>query len=447
MGAGKSILIAELCYLARLSRNETIVVSTPRVSLVEQLSATIAQRCGEENVGRYYTHAHEADCQIVVACTDSLQKLAAEMTLRDLICPLWIADECHRTETRTAIEANEALKPERLIGFTATPYRAASRESLSLYEREVYTYGAADALRDGVVVPWRVVSWNGTRVSVDDACVDMCRRGAQIGPGVVNAMTIDDAVAFAEILCEAGVRAAPVHSKLSREQTTMRIEALERGDRDVLVHVSMLQEGIDLPWLRWLCLRRPVGSKVRFAQEVGRVLRAHVGKAAAVIYDPHDLFGTFKLEYEALLGMDFTEPEDDRPRAVREADTWAQQLELWLRSALAGEWVTPLDEVSAYLRELTCALEMGGHMERLVASKSWRYLPASSRQRQLMTELLRGAKKTHIQKVPVRHRRALRAASMCAVRGELKRGQASDLISVLMTIRQSRGWPSMEVGR
>jgi hypothetical protein len=63
----------------------------------------------------------------------------------------------------------------------------------------------------------------------------------------------------------------------------------------------MLQEGVDLPWLRWLCLRRPAASRVRFAQEVGRVLRAAPGKAEAVIFDPHDLFASHALSYEAVL--------------------------------------------------------------------------------------------------------------------------------------------------
>ena len=86
---------------------------------------------------------------------------------------------------------------------------------------------------------------------------------------------------------------------------------LKKGSLKCLVHVSLLAEGVDLPWLQWLCLRRPVGSRVRFVQEVGRVLRAHPGKEVAHIIDPHDLFGVHTLHNPEKLGEALTREEKD----------------------------------------------------------------------------------------------------------------------------------------
>jgi len=443
MGAGKSVLIAELCALAEVDGDDVLVVSCPTRDLVRQLAKTIGERIGASHVGQFYTSSKDVTQRVIVVCMPSMAALHKALAASGRRCSLWIADECHRTESVTAIDAKELIRPRQMIGFTATPYRSETGKGLSLYDREVYSYGVAEAVRDAVVVPWRVVSWTGGHVAMDEACVDMCRRGTQIGPGVVNALTIDDATTFAEILRESGLRAAPVHSNLSARQVACRIDSLERGELEVVVHVSMLKEGIDMPWLRWMCLRRPVSSRVRFAQEVGRCLRAFGGKSEAVIYDPNDLFGTFKLSYDAVLGGDFEPELDEDAQPSKKADVWAMQLELWLRSALAGEWVSPLTDVAAYLREMTCALEMSGAVERFVAPKQWRDRQMTDKQKGLLSRIFKSLKPTHVRRVPAVHRKALKAACHCAVRHEMSRGQASDLIGTLIAIRKHRGWPDM----
>jgi len=56
MGAGKSVLIAELVFqaLQKLHPDYKVVVVAPRQALIRQLASTISFRCGVENVGVYY---------------------------------------------------------------------------------------------------------------------------------------------------------------------------------------------------------------------------------------------------------------------------------------------------------------------------------------------------------------------------------------------------------
>jgi len=299
MGAGKSVLLSEVCAQAILGVNDCIVVTTSSVKLVEQLHGDLAGRIGGRRVGRYYTHAKETSCQVIVACIDSAERLAALLKEQGRRVALWIADEAHRTESVGIHRAHEAMSPHASLGFTATPYRSRKSEEISLFRTMVFEYSPTDGLADGVILPWRVVPWAGDEVPLDQACVEMI--SSADGPGVANASSVDDAEAFSAILNASGIVSMPIHSYLDRREQNERLESLRTGRVRCLVHVAMLQEGVDLPWLRWLCLRRNTTSRVRFAQEVGRVLRCYPGKTEGVIFDPLDLFATLKLNYAAVL--------------------------------------------------------------------------------------------------------------------------------------------------
>jgi superfamily II DNA or RNA helicase len=305
MGAGKSILIAELVYqgLKKLRPDMKIVVVAPRQALIRQLSKTISVRCGEDQVGMYYADQKDTNKNVIVTTFVSAPTIA-RMTKVSML----VGDEVHGTEAEHFKSCYDTLDPACAIGFTATPYRANEKESLSLWDEVVYRYSAADALSDRVIVPWELVHWDGTGSSDTD---DVCHRliAKQAGPGVVSALNIDDAESYAGYLNRYGIRASAIHSKMGRKQREHLLAMLEKGSLKCLVHVSLLAEGVDMPWLQWLCLRRPVGSRVRFVQEVGRVLRAHPGKELAYILDPHDLFGMHCLSNPERLGEVLTREE------------------------------------------------------------------------------------------------------------------------------------------
>lgn len=437
MGAGKSILLAELAAMAELEDDEVVVVTTSSRALVVQLAQDLIERINAWEVGQYYSDSKQADRRYVVCCLPSAPKLAGVLAAMGRRCALWIADEAHRTECAGMLEAHQVLAPQRSVGFTATPFRARKTEELSLFSDLVYKYGAVEALRDGVVCRWQVEPWTGDDVDVDDACVEMCGRGVdEHGPGVVNARNIADAEAFRDRLGEAGYAVDVVHSRRGAIANERSIRQLERGELEILVHVSMLQEGVNLPWLRWLCLRRPVGSRVRFAQEVGRVLRTHPGKERAIIYDPLDLFAEHSLTEEAVLaGMG--EAPGEAPAA------WSARSDAAAQSVinLGVEEDTParvLDVITAYLRRATLDLEAEGHIERKVASRKWRKLPATSSQARFARQMMERCR-PHVDRMPLEHRAAMREA--CRTAHAMDRGQASDLIDVLKAIAEHRGWP------
>ena len=440
MGSGKSVLIAEVCKRT----SSRVVVTVPTVSLVEQLSTTIAVRCGADAVGRYYTHASDTECRVTVVCLPSLTRYV-EVTAH-LPPPLWIADEAHRTEADQCVAAFDSLAPHAALGVTATPFRADESERLSLWDSLAYEYTAADALRDGVVVPFRVQLWDGKGTNdLDAVCLRLIRKHAQ-GPGLVNARNIEDAEAHAAWLSERGVSAVAVHSGLDRDEIAARLERLRVGELACVVHVSMLQEGVDLPWLRWLCMRRPVRSRVRFVQEVGRVLRAHEGKTRAELLDPHDLFDSFGLTYQAILAGDTKPPKAD---ADPLADEVAACLGIdpdvpefpWAPLEQAKARARRLKPVRRYVRRLYLALLAEGVIEERISSTHWRSKAPSDKQLGAIGWMCGGmARDTAI---PLPHRKALAVVRDNAA--DLKRGDVSDLLSIgaAMKQRKRRGdpWP------
>lgn len=412
MGSGKSRVISEIC---QSYPDKSIVISTPTVALVEQLSEQI------EEAGMWYTHA-KAHRRVTVVCNPSLEDLASTHPGPDL----WIADEVHRTESKQILKAQKLLNPAQSLGFTATPFLSDTKRSLSLWQGCLLTYSATDAVRDKVVVPWFIDTGSfGEHTFIDDACTQMI--SSSEGPGIVNAISIQDATDYSSQLCQAGIPSSPIDSSMPRSQRRQILEDLRLGKLRVVVHVALLTEGVDLPWLRWICLRRDVSSRVRFVQEVGRVLRAYPGKEVATIYDPRGITGELRLDYLSCLGG-ISVDAIEKPRSTKVSD---------LPAMVVDGWISPTHPISRYLRMVATYLESVGHISKPLTCGPWRKMPSTARQHEVIENMkffnsLSGA--------PDHHKRAIRKAmSVCR---EQDRGFCSDLVSVLMAqADHQHGWP------
>lgn len=448
-GAGKSIFLAALLDQWRAAHpqasDETIVVTTPTRKLVEQLSDTLTENLGGvSEVGRYYTRAKQHARPIVVCCNPSVPMLAQQLQEAGKRVSIWIADEAHRTESDGMKGASDdegseeggqriaaALDADRRIGLTATPFRSDADERISLFDSVIYRYSPADALRDGVIVPWRIVGWGEERedTPVDEAVLAMIRElgdRATRGPGVVNATSIEDAEGYVAYLGARGIVARPIHSRLTRGVQEQAIAELRDGALDCLVHVSMLVEGVDFPWLRWLGLRRPVGARVRFIQEVGRVLRSYPGKSEAVLLDPHDLFGAFHLSYSEALGWAEPEEESAEDMEAREEreDCDAEDKEPdVVRAARTGA-------LGRYVRQIYLALVAEGIATEDAPARgsAWRGEAPSERQISALAKMGGIARRLASEHEAV----VRRIAETPAI---VTRGIASDLMSLLVGLR------------
>jgi hypothetical protein len=138
------------------------------------------------------------------------------------------------------------------LGLTATPFRANEEESLSLWERApLLLWAGAEALADGVVVPFTVEPWRGGEATMDDACAWMIQEAVQQGwaPLVVDADSIQDAELFAKRVSarKRGSARRPSTPGWGAARSRSAIERLVKGQLDALVHVALLKGGRQHP--------------------------------------------------------------------------------------------------------------------------------------------------------------------------------------------------------
>jgi superfamily II DNA or RNA helicase len=245
-GSGKSALISSLCA----STEGRILITVPTQHLVHQLSKDLQSKICPSEIGLYYQSKKDISKRITICTLQSLPLIVQENLFERP--SLWIADECHRTETEIIKQSVIKMFPKTAIGFTATAFRASKKEELSLWTDVIYIYTIQNATKDGILVPFEIIPWNKQageldECELDDAAIEMIKErqlDPLVGPGMVNATSIEHAKAFSDRLCKEGIPSAAIHSKLYSFEKEERLESLKLGKYKALVHVSMLAEGI-----------------------------------------------------------------------------------------------------------------------------------------------------------------------------------------------------------
>ena len=453
-GSGKSKLMAQMAACCHLEPNECVVVSTSSIFLVEQLEETFRERLdnsafmsGPSSVGCFYMHGKNTTAPVIITCTPSLPELAKRLGAAGRKCALWIGDEIQKSAAPTIMTGHSILSPAASCGYSATPFRAKWKESLTLFQQQIIDYTAEEAIRDGVVVECIPVFWQGGEGDLDSVCIDLTALAS--GPGMYNSVSIQDAEMFNLKLIDNGIISQTIHSHMSKAERKKRLEDLRTGRLQALVHCSLLQEGCDLPWLRWLCMRRPVGSRVRFVQEIGRVVRSYTDpitgdkKTCAFIYDPHGLFQDFSLTYKEVLGGVVDEPDEDEEKPIKLSEKKKKQMEQLvyevmkeLVSVKAGRKPLSFTPIAAYLMEITTAFDLCKLIKSKLANREWRRLPSSPKQAEAIKKM---AFNTNKAVVPKLHQKPLEMLTDFVP--QLSRGLAADLFDIQVSLAEFKKWP------
>lgn len=424
MGAGKARLIVEMCSKFGADNiqagNGNICVSAPTEALVEQLYADL--HSAGLDVGRYYGRHKDPLRQILVVCYPSIAALVEAYPGKQW---LWIVDECHLTTSDMMLEAKQLLDPYWRIGLTATPFRSGSKK-LSLWSDVVYSYGMGRALEEGVLVPWETVHPDVGNRDLDEVCLEMLAEHKPMGGGIIGAKSIEDAELFSETLRSIGWETAPIHSGLPTTEKVRRLDDLKSGALQALVHVDMLTTGVNIPWLRWLMLRRRYTSRTSFLQFFGRGLRSSPGKTSVTIFDPWMQLQAFSLEYAAQLGENRIALKADAPPEDEEQWTLIDLPPFVAREKIPH--VTAQRAASAWCRALLHAAQAArvAAPSEWDADSEWRTKPASDKQRAYLDKISGSTR--HLPKGDCREG----AKRLMASSGALTSGAASDLTSVLM---------------
>ncbi|MEO8555644.1 MAG: DEAD/DEAH box helicase [Actinomycetota bacterium] len=264
----------------------------------------------------------------------------------------------------------EAFEPAaRRLGLTGTPFRSdTSPIPFVRYElgadairrsKADYTYGYAEALRDGVVRPvlflayggsmrwrtkagdeisarlgepmtkdataqaWRTAldakgEWIPSVLSAADKRLTEVRRGVPDAGGLVIASNQTQARAYAKILHGiSGERPVVVLSDYAG--SSGKIEEFAEGNQRWMVAVRMVSEGVDVPRLCVGVYATSTSTPLYFAQAVGRFVRARRRGETASIFLPSV---PAILEHAARL-------EDERDHALDRVRTPGDEISIW----------------------------------------------------------------------------------------------------------------------
>ena len=242
-----------------------------------------------------------------------------------------IVDEAHHSPAETYRKAIEHFSPQFLLGMTATPERMDDADLAEIFGETVFEYRLESAIKDGWLsdVEYRVktdeiqnldtILDSGKKFSLaqlnrevfapkrDEEIVRIIREeiSEKDNPTmVIFCQTIAHAEKFAELMGDAVV----IHSGLSNDAITKRLEGFRSGSIKTVCAVDMLNEGIDVPRTDVIVFLRVTQSKIVFTQQLGRGLRRADGKDKVLVLDfvstadRLDMLFQFEREFKSTVG-------------------------------------------------------------------------------------------------------------------------------------------------
>lgn len=302
-GGGKMVLAASVIRTATVP----VLFVAHRLELIDQCVAQLAA-LGITNVGVMRADDERTDPNAATQIA-SIQTLARR---KKPPAGLVLIDECHRSASDSYTDLIfEHYREAIILGFTATPSRFDGRPLGNLFEcmEVVTTY--AELIREGFIVApecygapsspdmtgMRVVGGDFDEGELGDAMisnsligniVDHWGRLAHMypnpcgAPGFVEgprrrtfvfATNIRHSREICERFGRAGVRVAHLDGDTPEAQRRSVIQAIGRGDVDVVSNVGVLLEGTDVPSVKCVVHARPTLSLVLWRQSAGRALR------------------------------------------------------------------------------------------------------------------------------------------------------------------------------
>jgi len=325
-GTGKTRAVTALIdTLMRASWAQRVLILTDRVALADQAAEALAEHLPNEPVGRITGSTYDTSRRLQVSTLQTMQDFHTSFGAGafDLV----ITDECHRS-IYNRWESVLARFDARLVGLTATPSDFLGRDTFTFFDcqdrRPTYGYELDEAVADGWLVPYEAYHARTTIQldGIDGSSLSPQRRaelieqgidpddidfaGSELERKVTNEETtrllveefFEQAITdpeghlpgksiifamshgHARRIQEAFSRSYPqfpglaevIDSHVERPQEILRRFKREDLPR-VAVTVDMLDTGVDVPTVVNLGLLKPVLSKIKFWQMLGRGTR------------------------------------------------------------------------------------------------------------------------------------------------------------------------------
>lgn len=306
-GMGKTVTFANLPR-----HGGRMLILSHREELVEQPRKYFTCSYGIE---RAKDHSHGEE--VVSASVQSLVRRLDRFGPEDF--GLIICDEAHHAAARTYRAVFDYFRPEKLIGFTATPNRGDKVRLDDIFQDIIFQRDLRWGIQNGYLCD---IHCRRVDIGFDLSAVHT-RRG-DYAPGELEEAMEGTADAIAQAYREMAVGATLIFAvsvKQAREiagkipgavvvtgETRDRaaiIGAFTAGEIPCIVNCMVFTEGTDIPRVETVIVARPTQSEALYAQMVGRGLRLYPGKERLELIDCVGVTGRASLcTAPSLLGLD-----------------------------------------------------------------------------------------------------------------------------------------------
>ena len=315
VGAGKSIMLAQLCQEAvnGFEGKARLLMITPSKELCEQnmhklqsLAKNIRFGVISASLGRK-DFIHDKD--VVIGTIGSLHKRGEKLGYFDLV----LIDECHlvnRAETGMYRQLIAMLQRHnsnvRVVGWTGTPFRG-NGIWLTEGKDRLFTDIAAHIpmtklLQEGFLSPLVLaaattqVSAESIKTTAGDYVIaelaqlldkaelnetiadEIIIHGAERKKWLVYCVTVEHATHMSQALIDRGITCQVISAKTPKKERELIITRFKSGLIRCICNVAVLTTGFDVPEVDMIALVRNTKSPVLYVQIAGRGMRIAPGK-------------------------------------------------------------------------------------------------------------------------------------------------------------------------
>lgn len=228
-----------------------------------------------------------------------------------------IIDECHLVNAKGGMyeQLITGLKPKRLIGLTATPYRLSSnsfgasmkiitRTRPKLFDKILHVTNPSELVQEGFLMePEYIIiandesmlRINSTGAEYTDASQEAFATRNNIKAGIVDLVartshnhylvfidSVDESKKTVELLLASGIPAAEINALTPKNERREKLELFKSGAIRVMVNVGTLTTGYDFPALDCIIDASATMSAALHYQKIGRVVRPFADKSPVV---------------------------------------------------------------------------------------------------------------------------------------------------------------------
>lgn len=307
-GTGKTYLSA---FDVKSLGSKRLLFVVHRRNIALKALATYRSLFGAERTyGLYSGDQKDISADFVFATVQTISKEHNLINIDPLAFDYVIIDETHRAGAESYQRVIKYLKPNFLLGMTATPERTDGHDIFADFDHNIaYEIRLHQALQEKILSPFHYFGVtdliiNGEDINdltsfnslVSDQRVDHIIEKAEMygcDDGIVRGLIFcsrkEECIILSEKLNAKGFKTIALtgdDTESKRESAINQLESDENEIRlDYIITVDIFNEGIDIPRVNQIIMLRPTTSAIIFVQQLGRGLRKTDGKNYLTVID------------------------------------------------------------------------------------------------------------------------------------------------------------------